>query len=117
WNHLIDVKSFGHDIEASWLIDETLKVVGCAEETYHQMVIDIAYNILQHAVHSDGSLLNESENGVIDTSRIWWVQAEALVGFYNAYMKTSDPQFKVAAEKVWSYIMRYIKDPREKGEW
>ena len=117
WNHLIDVKSFGHDIEASWLIDETLKVLGCEEETYHQMVIDVAYNILQHAFHSDGSLLNESENGVIDTTRIWWVQAEALVGFYNAYIKTSDPQFKVAAEKVWSYIMRYIKDPREKGEW
>lgn len=117
WNNLVDVKSFGHDIEASWLIDETLKVLNCHDEKYNQMVKGIAYNILEHALNQDGSLLNERENGIDDPTRIWWVQSEALVGFYNAYMKTSDQVFKKAAENVWKYIVRYMKDSREKAEW
>lgn len=117
WNSIIDLQSFGHDIEASWLIDETLKVLKCDVPKYHEMVKDVAYNILKVAVNKDGSLQNERENGVVDDTRIWWVQAEAMLGFYNAYEKTGDEAFKQTAADCWQYIINHIKDPRPGGEW
>lgn len=117
WERLLDLQSFGHDIEASWLIDEALKVLDIEADEYHAMVIAIAENILGVAVEADGSLVNERENGRIDRTRIWWVQAEAVVGFYNAYEKTGNVAFKEAAEAAWSYIIHTVKDKRERGEW
>ncbi len=117
WNNIIDLQSFGHDIEAAWLIDETLKVLKCEVPKYHDMVKAIAANILKVAVNKDGSLQNEREKGVVDETRIWWMQAEAMLGFFNAYEKTSDDAFKQAAENAWQYIIDHIKDPRPGGEW
>lgn len=117
WKSILDLKSFGHDIEASWLIDEALKVLGNEDPRYHRMVIDIAENIRSVAINDDGSLLNEQEGDHIDRTRIWWVQAEAALGFYNAYQKTNDAAFKSASERCWGFIMKHMKDPRERGEW
>ena len=77
----MDVTSFGHDIEASWLIDEALDVIGSTNPDYKRMVLDLAYAVSERAVQQDGSLMNEQEGSHLDTSRIWWVQAEAMVGF------------------------------------
>ena len=35
--------------------------------------------------YREGSLLNEKKGERVDTDRIWWVQAEAMVGFYNGF--------------------------------
>ena len=62
--------------------------------------------------------MNECENGVNDTRRIWWVQAETVIGFLNRYQK--DPEKKEylqAAEDEWNYIKTYMLDPRECSEW
>ncbi|GEM00918.1 mannobiose 2-epimerase [Halolactibacillus halophilus] len=117
WKSIINLQSFGHDIEASWLMDETVKVLKLEEPKYDQMITDIARNILSVAVNVDGSLQNERENGVVDETRIWWVQAETTLGFYNAYEKTGDSMFRQAAEACWNYIVRYMKDTRPGSEW
>ncbi|MBB5325715.1 mannobiose 2-epimerase [Anoxybacillus tepidamans] len=117
WNSLIDMKSFGHDIEASWLIDEALKTIGLEKEEYVQMVIDIAYNIAHTAIQADGSLINEQVDDKIDTSRVWWVQAEAMVGFLNAYERTKDVKFLELVKNLWEYTKKYIIDHRDNGEW
>src|SRR5690625_463672 len=90
WNSLLNMKSFGHDIEASWLMDEAIKALDYRDDDYIQMVVDIAYNIANYAMQDDGSLINEELNEIIDPTRVWWVQAEAIVGFYNAYERTGD---------------------------
>ena len=62
--------------------------------------------------------MNECENGVNDTRRIWWVQAETVIGFLNRYQK--DPEKKEylqAAEDEWNYIKTYMLDPRDGSEW
>lgn len=118
WNSLIDLKSFGHDIEATWLIDRAADVLGDADiiaESYGY-TSEIAEKIYNVAYESN-SLLNESEDGSIDTTRIWWVQAETVIGFYNAYEKTKDLKYKAASEKVWGYIKEHIIDKRENSEW
>ncbi len=117
WNSLISMKSFGHDIEASWLIDDTLKLLNIEKQEYVQMVTDLAYNIKKYAMQSDGSLINEEVNGETDWTRVWWVQAEAVVGFYNAYERTQDPVFIDLVKGLWNYIQNNIVDPRENGEW
>ncbi len=117
WNKLIDLKSFGHDIEASWLVDETLKAIGSDKPEYGKMLADIAYNIADYAIQPDGSLINEEEQGKLDPTRVWWVQAEAMVGFLNAYEHTGDTRFTELAEQTWEYTKNNVIDNREKGEW
>lgn len=117
WNSILDIKSFGHDIEASWLMDETIKTLEINNKEYDEMIIDIAYNIAEHAIQEDGSLCNEEEDGRLDRTRVWWVQAEAMVGFYNAYERTNDEKFLILVKQLWEYTKQHIIDPRTNGEW
>lgn len=117
WNSLIDMKSFGHDIEASWLIDEAIKTIGIKNPVYDQMVIDIAYNVAGAAMEEDGSLINEQVGDEVDRTRVWWVQAEAAVGYYNAYERTGDERFLELVKDLWRYIQQHIIDKRNNSEW
>ena len=119
WNSLIDLYSYGHDIEAAWLIDRGLEVLG--DESYTKKLAPITETITNHIferAYVDHSLLNEAENGVPDTTRVWWVQAETIVGFVNAAGKhPQEEKWLDAAEDVWDYIQKYIIDKREGSEW
>ncbi len=66
----------------------------------------------------DHSLLNECERGVDNTSRIWWVQAEAVIGFYNGWQKMKEhTEYLEASEDIFQYIMEKLVDAREGSEW
>jgi len=117
WKNLLDMKSFGHDIEASWLIDDAIKTIDIENLNYEKMVIEIAGNIAAEAMEADGSLINEQVNEKYDRDRIWWVQAEAAVGFYNAYERTGNEKYAELAKGLWKYIRNHLIDPRENGEW
>ena len=52
-----------------------------------------------------------------DTHRVWWVQAESVLGFLNAWEKTGEDRFRQAAVDVWRYINEVIIDRRPGGEW
>ena len=117
WNEIIDLQSYGHDIEASWLIDKALKALSNKDKKYYEMVIGLAEQPLKTAIMPDGSMINECEDGSTDDTRLWWVQAEAAVGFYNAWQKTRDEKFLTAFENIWKYIAAKIVDHRSGGEW
>lgn len=54
----------------------------------------------------------------MDTHRVWWVQAEALLGFINEYGKHPDrTKFRDAAASLWRFITEKVEDPRPGGEW
>ena len=118
WNTLIDLYSYGHDIETAWLIDRGLEVLD--DESYTKKLSPITKtiteNIYQRA-YIDHSLVNEAENGVVDTTRVWWVQAEAVVGFLNGYQKQGKQEYLEAAEDIWDYIKTYVIDKRNGSEW
>lgn len=119
WNTLIDLYSYGHDIETAWLVDRGLEVLGDPEYTEKVSPITrtITKNIYDRA-YIDHSLVNEAENGVVDTTRIWWVQAEAVVGFLNGWQKSPEhAEYLQAAEDIWNYIKTYLVDSREGSEW
>lgn len=119
WNSLIDLYSYGHDIEAAWLIDRGLEILGDISytEKISPITREITENIYNRA-YIDHSLVNEAENGVVDTTRVWWVQAEAVVGFLNGYQKLPEQKkYLDAAEDIWDYIKNYMVDKRNGSEW
>lgn len=118
YNTLIDLHSFGHDIETSWLADHTLDVIRDAELTarIRPKLLSMAEHTLRAAC-TDHGFANESENGVIDTKRIWWVQAEALLGFLNAWQHTGEDRYREAALSQWRYIRDVQTDHRPGSEW
>ena len=119
YNPLIDLHSYGHDIETAWLVDRGVKIVGDPEYEAKMTPItkDLTRQIYETA-YNRHSLANECERGVVDTDRVWWVQAEAVVGFLNGYEKdASRTEYLEAAREIWQYIKTYLVDTREGSEW
>jgi len=110
--------SYGHDIEASWLLDEAAKYLRNEKlkEEVEKLTLEVTQVTLQEAF--DGkSLINEKVEDRVDRSKIWWVEAETVVGFFNAYQKTKEEKYLDAAIKTWEFIKEYLVDKRKNSEW
>ncbi len=110
--------SYGHDIEASWLLYEAALELG--DQGLLQQIIPLSLRIADAAAEGlepDGSMIYEKLPGRhTDTTRHWWVQAEAVVGFMYAWKNSGNPAYREKAASLWSYIRNHITD-REAGEW
>ncbi|MBC7921098.1 MAG: AGE family epimerase/isomerase [Ferruginibacter sp.] len=127
WQPTADLVSFGHDIEASWLLLEAAQVLadaatadaGDAELTgqFRQIAVSMA-RATAAGLQADGSLYHElnRESGHCDTHREWWVSAEAMVGFLNAYQLTGEAGFYEQSVGAWQFAQQHLLD-RERGEW
>ena len=119
WTPRSDSNTFGHDIEGSWLLCEAADAIGSESTiaTVRKAAVRIARTVLDEGVDSDGGLFYEGRNDrIIDSNKEWWPQAEAVVGFLNAYQISNDEAFLQAAGCCWDFIDRHIID-REHGEW
>lgn len=119
WTVLSDSYTYGHDIEATWLLCEAAEALGDAEVTaaVEEWAVEIARAVADEAIDEDGGLAYEGRDGaVIDPNREWWCQAEAVVGFRQAYRLTGNEEFSDAALRIWEFIARWMVD-REGGEW
>lgn len=118
-NSILDLHSYGHDIETAWLIDRGVEVLG--EKKYEEKMTPITKDLTAqiYKVAFDGnSLANECEKGVVNDHRIWWVQAETVVGFLNGWKMNPDkPEYLEAAKAQWEFIKKYVIDKREGSEW
>ena len=119
YNSIIDLHSYGHDIETAWLMDRSLEVLGDAAYTEKMTPITKALTEnIYNVAFDEHSLSNECDKGVVDTNRVWWVQAETIVGFLNGYEKDpSKTQYKEAAEAAWQFIKEHVIDKRQGSEW
>lgn len=112
---LSSIRSFGHNIEASWLIDEACEIIGWSDDSIKSMTEQIA-----RTVHQDGYLegiVADSFNGHLDKTQIWWVQSEALIGFYNLFQKTKNQVYYETWYSIWNAIQQNLVDQRDAGEW
>ena len=119
WNSLSPNMSFGHDIEGSWLLLEAAEVQGypALVDQVRASALQIATAVYQDGLDKDGSLPYETgPQGLLDSDRSWWVQAEAVLGFYNAYQISGQRRFSQAAWRVWNYIQDNMVD-RVNGDW
>ncbi|MVB12020.1 Cellobiose 2-epimerase [Caprobacter fermentans] len=118
-NSLIDLHSYGHDIEASWLMDWGCGLLKDPELTGKISTInsELAESIYRTAYHKH-SLWSEAVDGVPDKTRVWWVQAETVLGFLNEYQKHPEhPEYFKAVTEAWDYIKTKMADPRPGSEW
>ncbi len=119
WQPLSDIISFGHDIECSWLLLEAAEVLGEKGwlEKAKTVALRMAEVTLAEGVDPDGGLLNEANaQGLHDTDKHWWPQAEAIVGFLNAWEISGQEKFYHAAAQSWQFIQQHLLDP-SLGEW
>lgn len=119
WTPKSDVVSFGHDIEGSWLLCEAAEIYGDQQllKKVKDEAVRTAEAVYREALDRAGGLLYEAENGeIIDSDKHWWPQAEAVVGFLNAYQITGHYHFRTAAHSTWAFINKYIVD-HTNGEW
>ncbi len=123
-NVIGDIHSYGHDIEATWLLDRACDVIaGGGSKDFEELKEKISgmnrkiVRSIADIAFKEGSVLNERENDKINTWRIWWVQAESVVGFLNAYQRYGDSEYEHISRSVWNYIKEKIIDRREGGEW
>ncbi|MBR1585588.1 MAG: AGE family epimerase/isomerase [Clostridia bacterium] len=118
YNTLIDLHSFGHDIETSWLAEKTLEALDDPALTVRIRPLLLAMaDHIYHAAFTDHGFANESEKGVVNQKRIWWVQAESLMGFLNAWEKTGETRYRDAVLSQWAYIRDVLTDKRPGSEW
>lgn len=111
--------SYGHDIEFSWLVTEAAEVLGdeALLARVRPLALEIAAVTRAEGLDSDGGLYTEGgPDGVTDASKHWWPQAEAAVGFLNAYQLSGDAAHLRTAQRSWDFIEKRIVD-RENGEW
>jgi mannobiose 2-epimerase len=120
WRPKSDVVSFGHDIEASWLLLKGVDAVGddLLRRRVAPVSVRMAEVVLEHAFDAvNGGIYYERRaGGAVDTDKEWWPQAEAIVGFVNAYQETGRAAFIRAAAETWRFTTRHLVDHRC-GEW
>lgn len=118
-NTILDLHSYGHDIETAWLMDRGVEVLG--EKKYEEKMTPITKDLTAeiYKVAFDGhSLANECEKGVVNVHRIWWVQAETVIGFLNGWQKDpSRTEYLDAAKSEWQFIKDHVMDKRQGSEW
>ena len=114
-----EITSYGHNIELAWLYLHALDVLrvprseGLArvlpiyEHTHHHGV-DWEYGGLYVEGHRDGQ--------ATDTNKEFWQQAEALVGFLDAYLTTRDARYLDAFRNVHAFVFGKVIN-WEQGEW
>ena len=120
WRPMSQTISDGHDVETSWLMCEAAGVLGDpalvsrAQATAVRMadaVLDGGYD-----AERGGLYLDRLPDGHVNTYKDWWPQAEAVVGFLNAFELSGRAEHLAAALKTWEFIVAHVLD-REAGEW
>ncbi|MGV3541298.1 MAG: AGE family epimerase/isomerase [Rufibacter sp.] len=119
WKPTANLISYGHDIEASWLLQEAAVVLDDADllEKVNATALKMAQATAQ-ALLPDGSLYHEYnlDEDHYDKHREWWVSAEAMVGFLNAYEQTGQPEFFLYSWNAWQFVKAHFLD-KTHGEW
>lgn len=111
--------SYGHDIEASWLLYETAEVLN--DKALLAKAKDLSLKMATATLegfNTDGALTYEFDpaTGHKNEDRSWWVLSEQMVGYFNAYQLSGKQHFLEKSQKSWDFIKKYLIDYRN-GEW
>jgi mannobiose 2-epimerase len=117
WQVKGNLISFGHDIEASWLLYEAAELLGESQIIKTTPVsVHLAEATFSQGLTANGLNYEIHENGSTDTDKHWWPQTEGVVGFWNAWQLTGRLVFANASASLWGFIKNHILDKNE-GEW
>ena len=120
WDIVQSNDNYGLDIEASWLIWDAVQVLGDKKliEQIEPIVLKIVEHCLKYGYDKDGGMMNEGndKDGVVNTYKSWWVQAESVIAFFNAYQMTEENKYLSNSLLSWDFIKKYVIDYKY-GEW
>lgn len=111
--------SFGHEIESSWLILKALDSLNDTELNgrYYDLALSIADICLVNGIGDLGELHDEFQFSVgLNDEKVWWNQAEAIIGFLYAYSKTGKEKYLKTFRQVWRFTKAFQVDSNN-GEW
>ena len=118
WTRRGNTISYGHDIEGSWLLINAARAL--EDKILVQKVIPMALKLVETTVaegqRDNGGIVYEREKGELKVEYHWWPQAEAVIGFFNAWQVSGDEKYVDLAIKSWNFIQKYIIDQKN-GEW
>lgn len=119
WHGRRNIESYGHDIEATWLLWETALVLGedDVKAKLGPIVVDLA-KAADEGLQSDGSMIYEhwKDTGKTDRQRQWWVLCENVIGHVNLYQYFNDKDALTVAKDCWTFIDKHLVD-HVNGEW
>lgn len=118
WNSTSATDSYGHDIESSWLLSEAAGLLG--DSALQARVKKVSIKIVNAAAEGlqpDGSMIYEKDRatGRINTERSWWVQAETIVGYLNAFEMTGNEKYLNNSINCWHYTKNNLVDNKNGG--
>ncbi len=119
WQAKHNLVSYGHDIEAAWLLQEAAEIIDAGDLV--QQVKHLSEKLAIAAARgldNDGGLWYEKD---IDSNHLvkekhWWPQAEAMVGFYNIWVNTGKQSYLQQSMDSWAFTRKHILD-KQNGEW
>ena len=119
WSIKSDMISYGHDIEAAWLLQEAAEIIG--DEKRVKQFKDLALlmaNASKEGLDNDGGLWYEYEPETkhLIKQKHSWPQAEAMIGFFNAWQISGDENYLKNSLQSWAFTEKNILD-KERGEW
>lgn len=119
WNKRSSLISFGHDIETAWLLLDSAEAINNKNlvDRLKKIALKIAEATLE-GLEKDGGLWYEydpAQNHLI-TEKHWWVQAEAMVGFFNTWQITGNEKYFHISKANWDFVKNKIRD-KKNGEW
>lgn len=119
WQGKRNIESYGHDIEASWLLHETALVLGdkVVLQKIEQVIRRIA-NAADEGLRPDGSMVYEhwKDTDKSDLQRQWWVQCENIIGHIDLYQYFGYEDSLEKAVHCWNYVQKHLIDAKN-GEW
>jgi mannobiose 2-epimerase len=118
WSFRGEIDSYGHDIEGSWLLTEAAGVLGNKTliSELELISIQMAETTIKEGLGENGGLFYEKENGILKPEFHWWPQAEAVIGFFNAWQISGGKKYFELVLKNWNFIQKYIIDHKN-GDW
>lgn len=117
WKIRGHIISYGHDIEASWLLLEAAEITG--NKPLIEEVKTLSLKMVAAAakgLDDDGGLWYEKEHDQLVRQKHSWPQAEAMVGFFNAWQLSGNKKYLQYVFNNWQFIQQYILDTKN-GEW
>ena len=118
WSVIGNDISFGHDIEASWLLLEAAMVIDNEQliTQFKKLAVAMSTATIK-GLDEDGGLWYEAHNNynTFIYEKHWWPQAESMIGFFNAFQITNDTKFLELSWNSWDFVKNNLKD--KQGEW
>ena len=117
WNCNYDIFSYGHDIEASWLIHEAALVLGDADVLARMnTLVPLVADAASQGFTPEGGMIYEKKDDHLDKEMHWWVQAESIVGYFNLWDHFGAQEGLENALMCWEFTKKNIIDHKN-GEW